>query len=173
MRSNRKFADMVRPDVLQGVTQADIPRLFQAALDDGWVVDEAGAHLLKAFHRGYGGHRENFSDVTAYEAAVNGRAVPDVDLTEIGVARVQALVRRAYAFAWMALFLLREISGHHKVTAYVSVGPTLMDDNVYTANVTFCADHEAEGAYISQVDAFEGAALLALDSTECDGPLPA
>ena len=167
------FSQIVQPESLHDVTQADIPELFQAAISEGWVVDETGAYLLKLFRRGYFGSRDSFTDVTGYEAAVNGRGVPDLDLSEEGAARVQVLARRAYAFAWMALFSLRGIRDHAEVSAYISVGPTLMDENLYTASVTFCASHDGEHPYIADMEQLTMNAVLTLDSTECDTPLPA
>jgi len=173
VKSNRMFSEIVRPESLHGVTQADIPELFQAAISEGWVVDETGAYLLKLFRRGYFGSRDSFTDLTGYEAAVNGRGVPDLDLSEEGAARVQILARRAYAFAWMALFSLRDIRDHAEVSAYISVGPTLMDENLYRASVTFCASHDGEHPYIADMEKLTMNAVLTLDSTECDTPLPA
>jgi hypothetical protein len=167
------FSEIVRPESLQGVTQADIPELFQAAISEGWVVDETGAYLLKLFLRGFFGSRDSFTDLTGYEAAVNGRGVPDLDLAEEGASRVQVLARRAYAFAWMALFSLRDIRDHAEVSAYISVGPTLMDENLYTASVTFCASHDGEHPYIADMDKLTMNAVLTLDSKECYKPLPA
>ncbi len=149
-----------------------MPELFRAAVDEGWVVDETGAHLLKLFRRRYHGNRDLFTDLTGYEAAVNGRGVPDMDVTERGAARVQVLVRRAYAFAWMALFSLRTIPGRATVDGYISVGPALMNEDWYTANVTFCVDRGAEAAYVSDIENAGQSAILVLSSTECDTPLP-
>jgi hypothetical protein len=165
------FSEIVRPESLRGVTQADIPELFQAAVSEGWVVDEVGAYLLRLFRRGYFGSRNSFADLTGYEAAVNGRGVPDWDVLEEGAARVQVLARRAYAFAWMALFSLRDIRDHAEVGAYISIGPTMMGDNLYTASVTFCASHDGEQPYIADVEKMTTSAVLTFDSTECVTPL--
>jgi hypothetical protein len=173
VKTNRAFRKIVTPEALQGVSQADIPELFQAALSEGWVVDGTGAHLLELFRRGYFGARDSFTDLTAYEAAVNGRGVPDWDLTEKGAERVQVLARRAYAFAWMALFSIRQIRDRATVTAYISVSPTLADEKLYTASVTFCANHDDEPPYVDLVDLEKVSnAILVLDSTECVAPLP-
>jgi hypothetical protein len=172
VKSNRMFSEIVSPESLHGVTQADIPELFQAAISEGWVVDETGAYLLELFRRGYFGGRDSFTDLTGYEAAVNGRGVPDSDISEEGIARVQVLARRAYAFAWMALYALREIPDHAEVDAYISVGPTLMDNNLYTASVTFCAIHDGEHPYIPDIEKASMNAVLTLSSTESDTPLP-
>jgi hypothetical protein len=74
----------------------------------------------------------------------------------------------------MALLAIREIADHAKVTAYISISPTLMDENVYTASVTFCSDHDGEAPYINNGDLEKvGNAVLIHDSTECVVPLPA
>jgi hypothetical protein len=163
----------VSHETLRDVSQADIPELFQAALREGWIVDETGAYLLELFRRQYFGARDSFTDLTAYEAAVNGRGVPDWDLADYGAARVQVLARRAYAFAWMALFSLRQIPDHATVTAYISIGSTLADEELYTATVTFCANRDDEAPYINLADLETMTnASLVLDSTECIAPLP-
>ncbi|MFD0522910.1 hypothetical protein [Paractinoplanes durhamensis] len=77
MRFNAVFADLVGEAALEDVS---LPDLFRGAVDDGWTVDERGAWLLRRFLATYSGSPSAFSDVTGYEAAVNGRGIPDLDL---------------------------------------------------------------------------------------------
>jgi hypothetical protein len=68
-----------------------------------------GALLLGALRCSYSGRRSLFTDVTSYEAAVDGRGVPDMDLPYRGPRRVDMLIRRSYSFACEALSQLSRI----------------------------------------------------------------
>jgi hypothetical protein len=171
VKFNAMFSDLVRPEVLEQVTKGDVPELFQSALEAGWSVDPSGAWVLRFFAEGYRGDRESFTDLTGYEAAVNGRAVPDLDIAEDGPARIETLVRRAYSFAHGALFALRQIPGAPLGTGYISIGPTLYDENLVTGSVTFCVRHEGEEPYLVDVSRMTLSGVLLVDSADCDRPL--
>src|SRR5882724_11567854 len=97
MRFNAVFADLVDLESLSDVSGADVPGGFRRAVDEGWTRDERGAWLLRDFLATYHGSPEAFSDLTGYEAAVNGRGIPDLDLAVGGKARAVALARRGVA----------------------------------------------------------------------------
>lgn len=172
MKSNKLFSELVGLESLRDVSQAEVPNSFRGAVQEGWTVDDTGAYLLKAFRRTYFGDRSSFVDVTSYEAAVNGRGIFDMDISEKGAARARVLARRAFAFSWMALMSVREQYEDPQVTAYITIGQTLSGDGLYTANATFCSRHEGESPYLTDFDQVSNA-VLALESAECMAPLPA
>ncbi len=167
------FAEIADEERLSRVSQTDLPDLFRKAVAEGWLQDEHGAWLLKQFQATYSGSRTASSDLTSYEASVNGRGVPDLDLQSDGILRARELAKRGYAFARMALFRLNELPDHPAITAYVSISPVEMDEgNFYTANVTFVAFHDGEPSYAGRVEDLTANAVLAVDSWECTEPLP-
>jgi len=177
MRFNAMFAELVGEDALNGVSRKDVPEGFRKTVDDGWTCDERGAWLLRDFLATYHGSPEAFIDVTGYEAAVNGRGVPDLDLTIRGKALAVVLARRGVAFARAALY---QLNAHHPdhppAIAYVTINELDLDDEdiddgiVYEANVTFVAAHDGERPYLGDLDAVSGSALAAIDSAECQQP---
>jgi hypothetical protein len=173
VRYNAMFAEIADEQTLGGVSQADLPDLFRQAVHEGWMRDETGAWLLKQFRATYSGSRAAFTDATGYEASVNGRGVPDLDLNSDGIERARHLAARAYAFARMALFRLNELPEHPPATAYISISHLEMDDSeIYTGNVTFVTQHDGEPPYVGSVEDTTANALLAVDSTDCTEPLP-
>ncbi|MFJ7913098.1 hypothetical protein [Kitasatospora sp. NPDC096204] len=171
MKFNAMFSDLVEPEFLKRATKGDVPELFQCALDAGWEVDPGGAWVLRHFSESYHGNRSSFTDLTGYEAAVNGRAIPDLDLADDDPARVETLARRAYAFACSALFALRQVPGAPSGSAYISIGPALYDENVVTGSVTFCMQHEGEAPYLADISRMTLSGVLVVDSEECADPL--
>ena len=168
MRFNAVFADLIGDGALGDVSGGDLPDLFQRAVNDGWTSDERGAWLLRRFLATYSGSPDAFTDVTGYEAAVNGRGIPDLDLTAGGKARAVALARRGVAFARAALTRLNaDHPGHPPATAYVSIGDVDMDDEVsYVGDVTFVMVRDEEPPYVADIDRITANAVLVIDSTE-------
>ena len=79
---------------------------------------------------------------------MNGRAIPDLDLPPAGRARIACLVRRAVAFARLAL------------SSYGKSGPVIIAYGLFsgdkssgamTGSLTFCAEHPGEPLYIEDV----------------------
>jgi len=171
VKFNAMFSDLVRPEFLEQVTKGDVPELFQSALDAGWAADPSGAWVLRFFSEGYKGDRSSFTDLTGYEAAINGRAIPDLDLAEDDPARIEKLARRAYSFAHGALFALRQIPSAPPGSAYISIGPTLYDENLVTGSVTFCVRHDEEEPYLADISRMTLSGVLVVDSEDCVSPL--
>jgi hypothetical protein len=169
MRLNAVFAELVGEDALSGVSPNDVPAEFRQTVDDGWTRDERGAWLLRDFAATYHGSAEAFVDLTAYEAAVNGRGVPDLDLTIGGKARAAVLARRGLAFARAALHRLNtDHPDHPPVVAYVSISDEDPADEIpYEGAVTFVTAHDGEPPYVRDLEAVTANAVLAIDSTEC------
>ncbi|MDX3800618.1 hypothetical protein [Streptomyces sp. AK04-3B] len=165
------FSQLVQPEFLNRTTQRDVPELFQSALDAGWAVEVSGAWVLRFFSQGYRGNRSSFTDLTGYEAAINGRAIPDFDLSDDDPIRVEVLIRRAYSFAHCALFLLREMPNSPPGSAYISIGPTLYDENVVTGSVTFCVRREQEGSYLADISQVALSGILVVETEDCVSPL--
>jgi hypothetical protein len=164
MRFNAVFADLVGEGALRDVSIADLPELFRSAVDDGWTMDERGAFLLRRFLATYSGSPGAFSDVTGYEAAVNGRGIPDLDLAVAGKARAAVLARRGLAFAQGALQRLdADYPDHPSADAYVSIGQVDMDDEIlYVGDVTFVTVHEGEPPYLADLDRVADGAVLVI-----------
>lgn len=173
MRYNAMFEEIAGRQSLDAASQSDLPDFFRQAAMEGWVKDEQGAWLLKHFHETYSGSPTAFTDLTGYESAVNGRAIPDSDLTSRGHERARDLARRGYAFARMALFRFNETPDHPFATAYISISPVEMDDElIYTGSVTIVTYHDGEPPYLRDVENMTSGAVLALDSSECaESPL--
>ncbi|MFB4317448.1 hypothetical protein [Actinomadura sp. 21ATH] len=74
------FLDSVRP--------SDMYAPLREIIEEGWSV-EHGAVLLTAFRRSYFGQRSSFPAIGDYEAAVNGRGIPDLDIDLVGSERVR------------------------------------------------------------------------------------
>jgi hypothetical protein len=173
MRFNAVFADLVDEESLSDVSRSDLPDLFRWAVDDGWTFDERGAWLLRRFLATYSGSPESFSDVTGWEAAVNGRAVPDLDLFSDGKTRATTLARRGVAFARAALYRLNtDYPDHPPGVSYISLSEVDMEDEtLYVGDVTFVTAHEGEPPYLSDLESVTGNAVLAIESAECREPI--
>jgi hypothetical protein len=158
MRYNAEFADLV--DVAALATADELPEQYRAVVDEGWTVDERGAWLLRGFLATYFGKAEAFSDVTGYEAAVNGRGIPGDGLS------ATELAGRGVAFARAALTRLgAEHPEHPPATAYVSIGVVGMDDDeAYVGDVTFVTAHDGEPPYLGEHAT--GNAVLAIGEGE-------
>jgi hypothetical protein len=155
------------------VSRDDIPSQFRAVATGGWTQDTDGALLLGALHRSYSGRRSLFTDVTSYEAAVNGRGVPDMDLPDHGPRRVDMLIRRSYSFACEALSQLSRIPEPPLVTAFISIAKTWTEDPVFVGTVTFWARHEGENPYFEVSDTDPDNATMSLELADCDVRGPA
>lgn len=172
MEYNNAFSEIVDRRSLSEAGLHDLPDLFRLAVREGWVRDERGAWLLKQFLATYSGSREDFTDLTGYEAAVNGRGIPDLDIMSQGIERARILSKRAYAFAKAALHRLTEIPNHPRGYAYISISSLEIEKRqVYTGSVTFVTLHHGEAPYLESIQDVTSAAVLAVDSTECTLPL--
>lgn len=148
MWANDAFWMLVSESTLADLGATDVPPDLHDVARHGWVKDASGAWLLRAFRDSYYGSAESFDDLTGYEAAVNGRAIPDLDLPPAGRARIVCLVRRAVAFAQLAL------------RGYGKSGPVMVAYGLFsgdkssaamTGSLTFCAEHPGEPPYIGDV----------------------
>jgi hypothetical protein len=158
------------PGLLQGLSSADLPHGFAEVIDQGWMVD-TGAVLLKRFYDSYHGDLDRFSDIVGYEIAVNGRAIPDMDLDPASFNAIRVLFRRGVSFAWEALNKLQEAELAHDVAAYVTVTPTLFDPEQFTGSVTFCSIGRTSTPYMDP-ESDSGSLVVSLDSSESRGALP-
>jgi hypothetical protein len=151
------------------LTQDDVPEGFREVVAGGWLSDD-GAMLLRRFRDSYFGDRARFTDILGYEIAVNGRGVPDLDITVGGRDRARLLLRRGLAMAWSALHEASRSFPKVTVFGYVSVSPTLMDPDDWTGNVTFSSGENAQPYF--DIETAPGIIVL-LDSKECSYALPA
>ncbi|MFI0447477.1 hypothetical protein [Actinomadura sp. 6N118] len=161
---------IVGSDFLRTISRNDLIPDLQGPIDRGWTVSD-GATLLRAWRESYFGERGRFSEVIDYEAAVNGRGIPDMDLDAVGEARVVHLLRRGVAFAWAALCKqYREYPGI-RMAGYISAAPTLVDPDHFTGNVTFCTMRPDRAAYIDP-DRTAGDIVIVLFTEDCKEYLP-
>lgn len=152
---------------LDSVTHEDLtPQLSEIAAE-GWMRDEEGAWLLRAWYGSYHGRRSDFTDLTGYEAAVNGRGIPDLDLPVDDDMRANKLIRRSYSFACEALIQLRRIADPPQVTAFISLAKTWTDDPVYVANITFWSRHEGEAPYFDIHNTDTSVATMSIELSDC------
>jgi hypothetical protein len=169
MRFNARFADLVDVGTLSDLSCDDLPGRLRWTVDEGWTCDERGAWLLRDRLTTYHGSPEAFTDVTGYEAAVNGRAIPDLDVEVEGRPRAAALARRGVTFARAALHRLNaDHPDHPPAVAYVSISDEDPADEIpYEGDVTFVTAHDGEPPYVRDLEAVTANAVLTIDSTEC------
>ncbi|UOZ08472.1 hypothetical protein [Amycolatopsis sp. WQ 127309] len=132
---------------LDTVTSVDLPPRAGELLDAGWVREGDGAWVLAALRRSYSGRRAAFDDLTGYEAAVNGRAVYDLDFPR-GEERAARLLRRACAVSRAALDQLRSVPDAPVVTALITISRSFTEDPEWVGSQTFWAEHEGEQPYV-------------------------
>jgi hypothetical protein len=163
--ANQAMQEMLHPVDLPSLNHGDIPPQFFEVVNEGWVIDSIGAVLLRALLDSYSGQQAAPSDITGYEARVNGRGIPDLDLPEKHPQRTSNLIRRAYSYAHAALSKLDNLSDPPKVTAFISISKTWTEDPIVVGNVTFWSHHEGEKPYFSISNNDPETGLLSLDST--------
>src|SRR5437868_15067685 len=159
MRYNSMFGDILTEEILEYVSLEDIPEAYWETLREGWICDEAGAWLLRSFKPGYFGPPCSPDDVVGFEANVNGRGIPDMDLLSTGIQRAKELATRGYAFARMALFGLRSMNCHPSMEAYISIGRF---EDSYTGSVTFASLRQNVPNYLDDVESIRVCAVLIL-----------
>ncbi|GAA4918951.1 hypothetical protein LX16_4431 [Stackebrandtia albiflava] len=168
MRANDGFHRWVGLDRLVAARDRHVSPWYRRVLESGWVCVD-GAWLLRTFHTGYHGDRDRFADRTAYEAAVNGRGVPDTDLSAGHAVRYRELFIRGHTFARRALRLLADKPGRPPGEAIVSVSPTADGDTV-TGAVTFVIRRSDEPPYIVDLRRSAGTVVAILDIEDCGLP---
>ncbi|WP_329049131.1 hypothetical protein OG738_40895 [Amycolatopsis sp. NBC_01488] len=151
--------------VLRTLRRHDLTPELDAVVRQGWRIID-GAVLLSCWYDSYHGDRLTFSQIMDYEVAVNGRGIPDLDLTEVRNDRVPKLLRRGIAFAWRALHVQQHQFPDIEMSAYISVSPTLFDANYFTGNVTFCAVRTGERPYIDR-ELLKDEIVAAIFSRDC------
>lgn len=164
MKYSKEFVNLVGVGVLASSFSDDMPALFQEALDAGWVYDD-GAWLLRRFRDSFHGSRDKFKDQTSYEAAVNGRGIPDLGITGGRAARARLLTMRGYAFARSALSALSVMPNHPTGEAIVSVGIG-NEDGYLTGSVTFTMRRDDERPYLMDDEYPSGFVILIVDETD-------
>ncbi|MFI6056379.1 hypothetical protein ACIBCO_40785 [Streptomyces violascens] len=129
-----------------------------------------GATLLAEFRDSYFGRRSDFATIGAYESAVNGRGIPDMDIDVMGSGSIDILMRRGISFAWDALHEAVDLPWKPSLVARVSVEATLMDADMYTGYVTFFSAEFAERMGIGEASDLPGLQVV-LTSEDCVTPL--
>lgn len=104
--------------------------------------------------------------------AVNGRGVPDEDITARGDQQVRLLMRRGVAFAWEALHALGISVPGHAMIARVSASEVLASPGEFTGHVTFFSAAFADAMRVGHAVEGEGIQVY-LFSEQCAEPLAA
>ncbi|CCH29429.1 hypothetical protein BN6_21070 [Saccharothrix espanaensis DSM 44229] len=158
------------PDFLHSISAQDVYPPARSFLEGGWVV-EGGAVLLVRLKGSYFGDRSKFGSVTSYERAVNGRAIPDLDIGVEGEERVRTLLRRGAAFAWEALFEANRSLAEVPVAALISTSSALMDPSIVAGNVTFVSG-KSHADFEESFDTGQDGVVILLTTKDCRVPLP-
>ncbi|WP_331755935.1 hypothetical protein [Streptomyces anulatus] len=162
--------EILGKDFLNTVNASDRCDSLCEVVATGWVLDE-GATLLSAFRESYVGDRASFSGIGSYEAAVNGRGIPDLDLTGTGDEQIRMLMRRGTAFAWDALHATSVLPWAPPLLARISAAPVLMDPDTWTGYGTFFSS-QFEGDLGLDANADLPGIQIVLSSIDCANPLP-
>ncbi|MFL6113461.1 MAG: hypothetical protein ACJ786_19185 [Catenulispora sp.] len=166
VRLSAEASRILEPQGVGDLGDGDAVQGFRELLDGGWFRDDEGAVLIRQLFQGYFGERSRFANVAGYESAVNGRAIPDLDIDPgvVGVERTRILLSRGIGLARYALRRLEGDVPGATVAGYVSVSPSLMDPEFWTGNLTFISYPPESGPQIN-VEAASGV-LARVDSDE-------
>jgi hypothetical protein len=160
MRMNDAMRRLAEQADLDSVTSADLPPGWDEIVVEGWVREPDGGVVSRALSAGYRG--SGHFDVTSREAAVNGRAVRDDDLAQNAPDRAAVLVRRGYAVARALLVQAADLDPRPRITAFLTVGPTMTEPPYWAGHLTFWSAHDGEAPYHVLDDVANDVAALVL-----------
>ncbi|MCF3136869.1 hypothetical protein IPZ69_42470 [Streptomyces olivochromogenes] len=150
----------------------EVPEPLLPVLAEGWMLGYRGAQLLGALSSGYRpDDPDGFVDVVQFESAVNGRGMTDWDLPRDGRERGVRLLRRSLSYACAALRAVPE-SFAWPVFGYVSLSCGGLEDDILTANVTFCTKREGVLPYVDDIESFAHEALLEISQEDAMKLMP-
>ncbi len=149
----RALVDTERPALVA------LPPGWAEVVEAGWVREPDGCVVAVGLRASYRGTRAQFTDRVGYEAAVNGRAVYDLDVSAGSPDRAQVLFGRAVSIASAMFARVGDLHPIPGLTALVSITETLTDEPVLVGQLTFWADHEGEEPYVLLDDAASGEAI--------------
>ncbi|MFD9218794.1 hypothetical protein ACFWDI_01885 [Streptomyces sp. NPDC060064] len=153
------MADLLRRVDISHLGEGDIPEQFLDVATEGWTTSAGGARVLSALASASSG---KFFDVVQEEYSVNGRGMIDYDLPVSGNEREETLLRRCLAYCFACLDKASEQLGSNSVMAYVSISAGGLDEEILTANVTFCGDHPGFPPYVEDIESYREEALIEL-----------
>ncbi|MEU0402763.1 hypothetical protein ABZ318_21465 [Streptomyces sp. NPDC006197] len=169
MRTNQWMRKLLAGADLVGLSSSDIPPVFQEVVERGWSVTGSGARVLTGLRPGTAG---SSFDRLAEETTINGRGMTDYDLSTEPAAtdeRANVLLRRCLAYAAGCLRAAQDHFGDDGVRAYVSLSPGGLDDDLLTAQVTFCTPLPDTAPYIAGLEQVQDAAVAELSVRDCPG----
>jgi hypothetical protein len=102
----------------------------------------------------------------SYEAAVNGRGIPDDGLSKHDQVRVDALIRRSCSYLNAALVQVNRMPTPPRITGFVLINRELTEHPVLCADVAFWADHDGEDPYFVVDDSDPEVAMMSLSSSD-------
>ncbi|MER5960961.1 hypothetical protein [Streptomyces sp. NPDC002057] len=152
---------------LTGLSSSDVPPMFREVVERGWSVTGSGARVLTDLRTDPDG---SHFDRLAEETTVNGRGMTDYDLPAepaAADARASVLLRRCLAYAADCLRAAGEQFGDDAVRAYVSLSLGGLDDDLLTAQVTFCTPLPDTPPYIAGLEQVQDAAVAELSLRDC------
>ncbi|MGW5422690.1 hypothetical protein [Streptomyces sp. NPDC003943] len=160
---------MLLADALTGLSSSDIPPMFQEVVEQGWSVTGSGARVLTGLRPDPAG---SYFDRLAEETTVNGRGMTDYDLPAEPAAasqRTKVLLRRCLVYAAACLRAARDHFGDDAVRGYVSLSLGGLDDDLLTAQVTFCTPLPGTPPYIADLEQVQDAAVAEVSVRDCSG----
>ncbi|MGW5424058.1 hypothetical protein [Streptomyces sp. NPDC003943] len=169
MRTNQWMRKLLADADLTGLSSSDIPSMFQEVAERGWTVTGSGARVLTDLRPDHAG---SYFDRLSEESTVNGRGMTDYDLPAEPAAaseRAKVLLRRCLAYAAACLRAARDHFGDDAVRAYVSLSLGGLDDDLLTAQVTFCTPLPDTPPYIADLEQVQDAAVVELSEGDCSG----
>lgn len=158
MRMNSRMSEFFEA-IDRTAREEDVPDPFRAIARAGWT-SEGDAQLLSALYSGYSGTPlSEFGDVIHYEATVNGRGMMDYDIPESDPERHTTLLRRSLGYACTALLAVPG-SCPWPMSGYVSLSEGGLEDDLFTAHVTFSSERPGLPRYVDDMDSYQHEALL-------------
>ncbi|WP_411109541.1 hypothetical protein [Streptomyces sp. c-19] len=167
MRTNQWMRKLLADADLAGLSSSDIPPMFQEVVERGWSVTGSGARVLTDLCPDVAG---SYFDRLTEETTINGRGMTDYDLSTEPAAtdeRANVLLRRCLAYAAGCLRAAEDHFGDDKVRAYVSLSLGGLDDDLLTAQVTFCTPLPDTAPYITGLEQVQDAAVAELSVGDC------
>jgi hypothetical protein len=165
MLANKLATDMLDLDEVEHGENHGMLRPYRKIVKSGWIVEDDGAVLLRRLLASCHGDRQHFTTVTAWENAVNGRGIPDMDVTE-GPDRIARLMYRGAEYARAATAVARRSLPDETVLAYVYVTPSPIDPADRAGTVTFTSPGTGEIPYVSDVAAVDDCVLVSFSSDD-------
>jgi hypothetical protein len=159
MRINQKMSRLLEEFPVSNLGDEDIPPIFLEVVNEGWSYTANGARVLTGLIPDVA---SSYFDLLQEETSINGRGMTDYDLPQTGSARTVTLLRRCFSYAFACLREAEKAFGDQGVRAYVSLSLGGVNEDMMTANVTFCTPHPSVPPYIRELERVQNEAVAEL-----------